>query len=108
MLTKKSCLDRQALADQFSPGSSKPDSLPTHGLSFACAQEEKPPIVLINMARWVQKTSISRSKTYELMASDDSFPKPVRVGRRTLFVLHEVEAYLDALIAAGRQDSVAQ
>jgi predicted DNA-binding transcriptional regulator AlpA len=39
-------------------------------------------------------SGLSRSWLYELMKHDPGFPKPLKVGRRTLFYQHEIEDWL--------------
>ncbi|MFT4046950.1 MAG: AlpA family phage regulatory protein [Solimonas sp.] len=41
----------------------------------------------------------SRQAIYDLMRRDPSFPKPVKLGRRTYFVEGEIVRYLEALAA---------
>jgi prophage regulatory protein len=44
------------------------------------------------------KTSSSRSYIYKLI-SQDSFPRPIKVGRRSIWVEAEVEAWLADQVA---------
>jgi len=65
-------------------------------------------IVLIPMKKLIPKISKSRSWIYAAMnekspTHDALFPKPVRLGRRSIcFVLSEVEFWLQSRIAASR------
>jgi prophage regulatory protein len=65
-------------------------------------------IIFISMKKLVLKISKSRSWAYAAMNEksptyDELFPKPVRVGKRSIcFVLSEVELWLQSRIAASR------
>jgi predicted DNA-binding transcriptional regulator AlpA len=53
------------------------------------------------------QTGLGRSMIYKLARQDPDFPKPVKVGKATLFMAHEVDAWLTAQ-AAARPVSTAQ
>jgi predicted DNA-binding transcriptional regulator AlpA len=49
------------------------------------------------MREFTVRSNLSRSTLYGLMKHDPTFPKPTKVGRRTLFYNHDIEAWLLSL-----------
>ena len=50
-----------------------------------------------------RRTGLSRSGIYRALAQNPNFPKPVPIGARIVgWVEDEVDAFVDAMIAAGR------
>lgn len=95
------------MGDQFPPGSNKADSLSAHGVSFVHAQEQKPLIFLLTIKQLSQKISRSRASIYEMINSKSRYfsplmPQPIRIGRRIYWVSHEVDAFIEASMAASR------
>ncbi|WP_175497104.1 helix-turn-helix transcriptional regulator [Variovorax boronicumulans] len=100
-------MEGQALGDQFPPGSGKADSLSTHGVSFAHAQEQKPQMFLLPIKQLSKKISRSRASIYEMINPKSRYfqplmPQPIRIGRRIFWVSHEVDAFIEATMAARR------
>ncbi len=64
-------------------------------------------IVMLTIRELVRRVGISRSSVYSKINPsspyyDPTFPRPVRVGSRSLFVESEVNAWLEGCIAASR------
>ncbi|WP_049794444.1 helix-turn-helix transcriptional regulator [Variovorax paradoxus] len=98
-------MDGQALCDQSPSVSSKADSSSTHGVSFAHAQEQKPLIFLLSIKQLSKKISRSRASIYEMINSKSRYfqplmPQPIRIGRRVYWVSHEIDAFVEATMAA--------
>lgn len=70
-----------------------PDNNPAAG-----AREDEE---LLGMDRVTRVTGLGKSWIYDRV-NDGSFPKPIKVGRRTLWVHSEVQAWLRSFIAQAR------
>lgn len=53
----------------------------------------------LNSAR--KRLDISRPTIYRLIRRDPTFPRPVKIGSRTLFAVHEIDAWMQAQVAAA-------
>jgi len=53
----------------------------------------------LSLRQVLDRTSISRSLVYQLIKDEERpFPAPVHIGRRSVWVEHEVNAYIRAVI----------
>ncbi len=52
----------------------------------------------LSLAQVKAQTSLSRATIYRLL-DRDAFPKPIREGRRILFIQSEIDSYLAAKVA---------
>jgi predicted DNA-binding transcriptional regulator AlpA len=53
---------------------------------------------LVSVRYLAARLGVSVRTVWRLMAGDRNFPKPVKVGRCTRFVLSEVESYVQGLL----------
>lgn len=56
-------------------------------------------VVALSLPDVIRKTALGRSSLYALMLAGQ-FPKPAKVGRRSIFNAAEVDAWLEARFAA--------
>lgn len=56
---------------------------------------------LIRIKDIVQRTSISRSQIY-LLAKSSDFPKPIKLGTSSFWILSEVDEWIDTKISLSR------
>jgi len=56
--------------------------------------------IFITIKNLKTRLSISTSTAYRLFDQDPDFPKPVRIGRKVLFVESEVDAYIQTRLEA--------
>mgnify|MGYP004713810039 CR=1 FL=1 len=69
------------------------------GIHFGQNREEE----LLPIARVVSMIGISRSNLYDRISAGE-FPKPIPVGRRSLWVLSEVQGWIRAQILKHRSN----
>lgn len=61
------------------------------------------PTRFLSLRQVLDRTSISRSLVYQLIKDQERpFPAPVHIGRRSVWVEGEVEAYLRDVVEAER------
>lgn len=61
------------------------------------------PTRFLSLRQVLDRTSISRSLVYQLIKDEERpFPAPVHIGRRSVWLEGEVEAYMLKLIQAER------
>ena len=54
---------------------------------------------LVSVRYLAARLGVNVRTVWRLMAGDRNFPKPVKIGRCTRFVLSEVEGYVQSLLA---------
>ena len=54
---------------------------------------------LVSIRYLAARLGVNVRTVWRLMAGDRNFPRPVKVGRCTRFVLSEVESYVQALLS---------
>lgn len=59
-------------------------------------------IVALSLPDVIRKTALGRSSLYALMLAGQ-FPKPAKVGKRSIFNAAEVDAWLEARFAAREE-----
>lgn len=63
------------------------------------------PTRFLSLRQVLDRTSISRSLVYQLIKDEERpFPAPVHIGRRSVWVEGEVEAYLRAVVKDERSE----
>ena len=61
------------------------------------------PTRFLSLRQVLDRTSISRSLVYQLIKDEERpFPAPVHIGRRSLWIEREVEAFMQAVVRDGR------
>ena len=66
-------------------------------------REVEVPIRFLSLRQVLDRMSVSRSLVYQLINDDERpFPPPVHVGRRSVWLEGEVEAYMRELIETER------
>lgn len=61
------------------------------------------PTRFLSLRQVLDRTSISRSLVYQLIKDEERpFPAPVHIGRRSVWVEGEVDAYMQAVIKDER------
>ena len=61
------------------------------------------PTRFLSLRQVLDRTSISRSLVYQLIKDEERpFPAPVHIGRRSVWVEGEVEAYLQDIVETER------
>ncbi len=77
-----------------------PEKLDSHGLSSPASQEE---LKFLSLRDVLDRLTISRSLLYELMKDPvRPFPRPFRIGRRSVWEKSEVLAYMQTVIDETR------
>lgn len=62
-----------------------------------------PPTRFLSLRQVLDRTSISRSLVYQLIKDEERpFPEPVHIGRRSVWVEGEVEAYMRGVVESER------
>ncbi|HAY06378.1 MAG TPA: AlpA family phage regulatory protein [Hyphomonas sp.] len=65
----------------------------------------KAPTRFLSLHQVLERTSISRSLVYQLIKDEERpFPPPVYIGRRSVWIESEVEAYMRRVVEAARHD----
>ncbi|WP_291069657.1 AlpA family phage regulatory protein [Hyphomonas sp.] len=73
---------------------------------FAVLQtnHSKAPTRFLSLRQVLERTSISRSLVYQLIKDEERpFPAPVHIGRRSVWIEGEVEAYMQDIVKAARR-----
>ena len=71
--------------------------------SASQTNQSKAPTRFLSLHQVLERTSISRSLVYQLIKDEERpFPAPVHIGRRSVWVEGEVEAYLRDVVEAER------
>lgn len=70
----------------------------------AQTNQSKTPTSFLSLHQVLEHTSISRPLVYQLIKDEErpSFPAPVHIGRRSVWVEGEVETYLQEVVRAER------
>lgn len=63
------------------------------------AADPAQPLRLESLESARKRLAISRPTTYRLIHRDPTFPRPVKIGSRTLFAIHEIDAWIAARAA---------
>lgn len=70
----------------------------------AITERKNSPTRFLSLRQVLERTSISRSLVYQLIKDEERpFPAPVHIGRRSVWIEGEVEAYMRDLIMAARR-----
>lgn len=65
------------------------------------------PTRFLSLRQVLDRTSISRSLVYQLIKDKERpFPAPIHIGRRSVWIEGEVEAYMNAIIGEERADNL--
>lgn len=73
---------------------------PTHASS---GRQSNAPTRFLSLRQVLDRTSISRSLVYQLIKDEERpFPAPVHIGRRSVWVEGEIDAYMQAVIKDER------
>jgi prophage regulatory protein len=59
------------------------------------------PLRLESLESTRKRIAVSRPTIYRLVRRDPTFPRPVKIGSRTMFAVHEIDAWLQAQVAAA-------
>lgn len=60
------------------------------------------PTRLLSVSEVIARRGCSRSSFYVELQTDPAIPRPVKLGRRTLFVEQEIEAWLSRTVEQAR------
>lgn len=83
---------------------SEPSTIRPQAFGTGTSAERKArPTRFLSLRQVLDRTSISRSLVYQLIKDvDRPFPAPVHIGRRSVWVEGEVEAYMREVVRAER------
>lgn len=59
------------------------------------------PLRLESLNATRKRLDVSRPTIYRLLRRDPTFPRPIKIGSRTLFAVHEIDAWMQAQAAAA-------
>ncbi|WP_418120003.1 helix-turn-helix transcriptional regulator [Variovorax sp. 350MFTsu5.1] len=105
----------RAVNHELLPSSGNTNHLSLVGVDFSRLLEkvEKPQIFLLPIKGVSQKIARSRAGIYDMLnpksgSYEPLMPKPIRIGRRVYWLRHEIDAFLEVMIAANRQPPLAE
>jgi prophage regulatory protein len=69
--------------------------------------QQSSPVTLLRLKQLSARLSISKSSIYDRLNPsslryDETFPKPIKLGRATAFLNHEVEAFIESKLSLRR------